>query len=525
MIGLVATPALAADYYSPSKVTNLGENTLAWTGQGASGGELDEELCDGELPEGIEPGEGYLLWIFTYDNGETEAIEGQTPYLVLGGTGSGTYYPTKHAGNEFHFVTPYFTPNSSLTAVVYFNTTDTGNGKYNLTISHGCSGGGGGPEAALTVTKTAVTSYTRTHEWSIEKSVDTENGYTEDGSPKIWLYIPGQEGKDSDDKATWTVDVTYEGFTDSDFNVSGDITIENTGDVPVEITDVSDVLGDAVIPITVTWGITFPYTIAVGETITGSYSEDVESMIEGYNVATVTTSLLDGENDPIEFHGYAEIEWGDPTTEYYKTITVEDVSDLFGTVTLGTVTAPNDAQFTYTKDFDWADYGKDACGDYTYDNTATIVETGQSASATLLVNVQCYIYETAYAKGSSGPVCFISQGFSNWGWTNPITAGTYVWDLWAGAGQCDTTKATLVGSVTVVYSGGYVTVTYNVNSPYLLKNTHVYAGTTPFPQVLQGKKLVNTVAPGQYYNNGGFGGQVYVIAQAEVGIPDPNFGP
>jgi hypothetical protein len=42
-----------------------------------------------------------------------------------------------------------------------------------------------------------------------------------------------------------------------------------------------------------------------------------------------------------------------------------------------------------------------------------------------------------------------------------------------------------------------------------------------------GRKLVPTVAPGQYYNAGPFpaGTQVYVIAHAVVGMPDPNFGP
>jgi hypothetical protein len=35
-----------------------------------------------------------------------------------------------------------------------------------------------------------------------------------------------------------------------------------------------------------------------------------------------------------------------------------------------------------------------------------------------------------------------------------------------------------------------------------------------------------TVAPGQYYNASPFdGSEVYVIAHAVVGIPDPDFGP
>jgi len=80
--------------------------------------------------------------------------------------------------------------------------------------------------------------------------------------------------------------------------------------------------------------------------------------------------------------------------------------------------------------------------------------------------------------------------------------------------------------VTVIYNtGGYVTVVYNVAHPYVLKDTHVYAGATMFPMVKIGKKLVATVAPGQYYNSSPlFTSPIYVIAHAVVGLPDPSFG-
>jgi len=366
---------------------------------------------------------------------------------------------------------------------------------------------------ALTVSKTADTSYIRTHNWDIDKFVTTENGYMEDGVPKIWLYTDGA----GDEQATWTVDVTYGGSVDSDFDVSGVITIENTGDLPATITSIEDVLGGTpVTEVNLPDGVVLPYTLPVGETLECSYSETVGSKIEGSNDVTVTT-----ERD--NYEASAEIIWSEtPTTENYKTINVEDISDLFGEQTLGTVTAPDNAQFTYSKDFAWADYGKDAGGDYVYNNEATIVETGQSDVATLKVNVQSYMYETAYAKGE-GAECFIPT-FTNWGWTNLISPGTYEMDLWAGAAQCDTSKGTNVGTVTVVYgSDGYVTVTYNVGAPYLLEETHVYAGYNMFPKDRKGKP---TVAPGAYSNGSPFNGDpVYVIAHAVVGIPDPNFGP
>lgn len=371
-----------------------------------------------------------------------------------------------------------------------------------------CDDNGPDPQEALTVTKTAVTSYTRTHSWDIDKSVATENEHTLDGFPKIWLYIDGS----GNETATWTVDVTYKGYQDSDFNISGEIKIENTGEVDAVITAVADLLAGN--SIAVVCGVEFPYDLPVGATLTCTYDED--GYVEGNNIVTVTT-----ESDA-EYTDEVPIVWGEPTTEVDKTVDIKDISDLFGAVALGTVTAPNDAQFTYDKDFAWADYGVGETRGYTYNNTATIVETGQSADATLKVNVQGYDYETAYAKDDAG-ICFIPT-FANWGWTNPITPGTYEMDLWAAAGQCDTSKGTLVGSVTVVYNGGgVVTVTYNVEAPYILDETHVYAGYDKFPKDRRGR---NTVAPGQYTNSSPFdGSQVYVIAHAVVGVPDPNFGP
>jgi hypothetical protein len=362
----------------------------------------------------------------------------------------------------------------------------------------------------LTVSKTAETSYIRTHRWSIDKSVETDFGYEHEGFPKIWLYIDGS----GDETATWTVDVSYEGYEDSGFNVSGDITVKNTGTLDAVITDISDVLGGT--EIDVDCGEAFPYTLEVGNTLTCSYDVDVDGKISGKNEVDVTTEVT-------TYSAEAAVIWGEPTSEFNASVTIQDVSDLFGEVSLGTLAAPNGGTFTYSKDFAWADYGQYGGGDYTYDNTATIVETGQSASATLKVNVQRYLYETAFAKGSAAE-CFIDHGFSRWGWTNPILPGTYTWDLWAGAGQCDTSKGTLVGSVTVVYAGsGNVTVTYNVSAPYLLDETHVYADDDMFPADKRGRP---TVAPGQYYNASPFDGrEVYVIAHAVVGIPDPDFGP
>ena len=372
----------------------------------------------------------------------------------------------------------------------------------------------------LTVSKTAETTFVRTHEWDIDKWVDTEYTIEVDGViyPKIWLAMDGR----GDETATWYVDVTYEGSQDSGWNVSGTVTIVNTGDVDAVIESVVDELAGTVINVG-DWedelgnpvSVTFPYTLGVGETIIGSYSED--GHVEGDNEVTVTT-----ERD--EYEADAEIIWGDPNEEFFETVNIKDISDLFGEVDLGTVTAPNGDTFDYTYDFAYEDYTDD-CAGLQFNNTATIVETGQSASAILKVNIQCHFDESAWAKGDPNvPFC---EYFDNWGWTNLIGPGEYEWPLWAGAAQCDTENGTLVGSVTVIYDDdGYVNVTYNVDAPYYLSETHVYAGYDMFPQQQRGRRTVSTVAPGQYYNDGPFdGSDVYVIAHAVVIIPEWPFGP
>ena len=108
--------------------------------------------------------------------------------------------------------------------------------------------------------------------------------------------------------------------------------------------------------------------------------------------------------------------------------------------------------------------------------------------------------ETIFGKDRQGADrCFNEDDFSRWGWTNgPFQEGTYTFDIWAGAAQCMTSKGDLAGTVTVVYSGGTVEVTYNSNGDYVLKETHVYVGNTMYPQQKRGNRYVNTVAPGQF---------------------------
>ncbi len=143
--------------------------------------------------------------------------------------------------------------------------------------------------------------------------------------------------------------------------------------------------------------------------------------------------------------------------------------------------------------------------------------------------------ETMFAKGNDDEaLCFIDDednNFNRWGWTNgPLSEGTYEFAIWAGAGQCDTDKGDLAGTVVLEYAGGVANVTYTTNGNYVLTETHLYIGNDPYPLQKRGNNYVPTVAPGQYpYQNGsldnvfmdsysidGLSGDIFIIAHGVV---------
>lgn len=141
--------------------------------------------------------------------------------------------------------------------------------------------------------------------------------------------------------------------------------------------------------------------------------------------------------------------------------------------------------------------------------------------------------ETGYAWGGGYATCFLDmEEIDNnaWGWTNgPLSPpATYIFDIYAGAGGCDRSKGTLVGTLTVVHDVDTVTVTYSMDEGFTMKETHLYVGTESLPR---NKKGNFTVSPGQYpykhddlnnvttdsYLVSVFNGQdIYVVAHAVV---------
>jgi hypothetical protein len=392
-------------------------NEVVYTGQGFTDGILDTEKCgpDADLGQDkdwvIADDGGYLKWILTAAGAESATITG--PW--------GTFDMIQAGQGAYHKATDYYPIEELLAYPVTASWIGDVTGKVQLTVSNGCPGFV--PKGEVKVTKTADTTYTREHLWDIAKKVETENEETVNGTPKIWLYIDGS----GDETATWEVKVEYKAYKDKDFAVSGVIKVENTGNIPARVDDVSDYIETSSDIAAAVICPELPVTLEPGDKLECSYSATLPNKTPGTNFADASGVFLYPDKEifgTFKETGTADITFGDPTTEInetvnvkdVKTVTVNDVSLTVHDKTLGTVTAPYGDTFDYDKEFKWADYGQDGCGSYTYDNTATIVETEQSASATLKVNVQCLIFkgETAWAANGDVPLELRYTQRGNW---------------------------------------------------------------------------------------------------------------
>jgi len=160
-----------------------------------------------------------------------------------------------------------------------------------------------------------------------------------------------------------------------------------------------------------------------------------------------------------------------------------------------TVSGGCDPQVSYEDDFTPA---PDTCG---WNVTRTWTITDLCESYTCTQNISCICPETAWAYGGGyAEPNWDHADSNNWGWTNGLLPeGSYVWDLYAGAGQNDLLKGTKVGTVSVNYTIPCVNVTYSVIPGYYLGETHLWVGNDPLPEVTRGgHDPAYTDAPGQF---------------------------
>jgi hypothetical protein len=316
-LGTTASVALAFDSGgNPGDFP--GDNTVQWTGQGANQvpGQLNTVQCEENLPEGINPNDPYLLWVFTTDGG---SASGATLHLGTsdGANDLGDFAADTSTGNTFKFVTPYYTPDTStLFAYVDFTVGTTGSGSWNLVISHGCPGDNRPPSADLTVTKTANGSYDRECDWTITKNALPSSQTVDAGQPAVFHY---------------RVHLTATCNRIEKVQVTGVITVFNQNPGSVEISGLTDQFEGT--DCTVDATDLLVTTIPANGSVDYDYTCDLDGNIDGIapsggtNTATVSwdDQEVEGTSTPLEA-GSAE-GTADPTFEETLTDNCVDVKD------------------------------------------------------------------------------------------------------------------------------------------------------------------------------------------------------
>jgi uncharacterized repeat protein (TIGR02543 family) len=125
----------------------------------------------------------------------------------------------------------------------------------------------------LEVSKTAETWFTRTYDWTISKTAD----------PSSLIFSSGTDTQTV--KYSIALSATYK---DSDWRVTGTITIHNPAPIPAVITSIKDVVSPDIAAKIDFGSVTFPYTLGAGKTLTLTYSADLPNADSRTNTVTVT---------------------------------------------------------------------------------------------------------------------------------------------------------------------------------------------------------------------------------------------
>ncbi|HEX6249226.1 MAG TPA: prealbumin-like fold domain-containing protein [Nocardioidaceae bacterium] len=245
-----------------------------------------------------------------------------------------------------------------------------------------------GGDGGLVVTKTAEASFDRQYEWDITKQVD-----------RTRIEV----GPDGQGTATYTVEVTPTGYTDSGWEMTGSVTVHNPNDwadLTIGLEDLPE----------------------VGEGVTCTFDEDPEDVVErGSTTAYTYTCTFEGQPE-YDGENRVEVDWrnddaqgmgdrnGSTSASTPVSFQVDQETDKVVTVvdemadpdTLGEVA--------------WSEGGQPTTFEYSVDlsaapgqcettvNVATIVETGQSAEAETVICAEEEILPAEKEKPRTPPV-------------------------------------------------------------------------------------------------------------------------
>jgi hypothetical protein len=281
----------------------------------------------------------------------------------------------------------------------------------------------------VNVEKTAEASLTRTWTWTIDKLRDDS-----------WALFTGESGTSDFDVS---VDATK---IDSNQLITGQIDILNPtgGDViersiPAVINSVTDVIdqGGVTTDAVVNCGVTFPYTLGAGDTLSCSYTVSPPNSDAGTNTATVNIDISDTEDR--DYTGTAPFDFATGTvTNVDEQVSVSDDQWTPGVpgddLLLGTANALTD---TLPKSF--ATYSRTfLCDDDegSHTNTASFVtnDTAATGSDSASVTVACYDISVSKDAATS-----LTRAYS---WTIDKSVSPASWALFTGeSGTSDWTVA------------------------------------------------------------------------------------
>ncbi len=257
-------------------------------------------------------------------------------------------------------------------------------------------------ESELAVTKTANTSLDRTYKWKIEKTADRD---------KLTLSV-GQAFT-----VNYSVVVDTDGEpVDSDWAVSGVISVNNPSTVAATINSIADAVSPDIVA-TVNCSVSLPHALPAAGTLDCGYNAALPDATSRTNTATATMQNL-ATAGTTDFTGSTAVDFANATVSSVdECVNVTDrAAGSLGTLCAGLDTLPK--TFTYT-----ATVGPfQKCGSYTAVNTASFasIDTGATGSDdhTITVDVPC-----------GG--CTLTQGY----WKNHSAKGPARYDEnWARLG-------------------------------------------------------------------------------------------
>ena len=228
----------------------------------------------------------------------------------------------------------------------------------------------------LQVSKDAFPSGGINYDWYIDKTV----------TPDYWQLFVGDSGT-----SQYTISVFKEESSSSDgFFVEGAIQITNATPLDATLLDVTDIISPD-LSVEVDCGVDFPFILLSGNSLQCSYQTELPDGADRVNTATVTLQNYDYDymgtpytGGTTDFTAQVAITFGSGGGSSIEVVDSNGMAWVFS----------DSGSVTYEHTFTCTEQGA-----FEYDNTATIVETGQSASAT--VYVECYALEVTKDVGTS----------------------------------------------------------------------------------------------------------------------------